>query len=96
MACEILFNDSLKQSLFSPEVVNKDEFPRLGCSIEGLQKLRPAFVKDGSGTVTAGNASGLIDLYFGFRDFALCVLDPSTGKKYQDSRKILWEFLFSP
>ena len=26
-----------------------------------LSKLRPAFVKDGSGTVTAGNASGLND-----------------------------------
>jgi acetyl-CoA acetyltransferase len=43
---------------FHSEVINKDEFPRHGCSIEGLQKLRPAFVKDGSGTVTAGNASG--------------------------------------
>lgn len=44
--------------IFLPEVVNKDEFPRQGCSIEALQKLRPAFVKDGTGTVTAGNASG--------------------------------------
>lgn len=44
--------------IFFPEVVNKDEFPRQGCSIEALQKLRPAFVKDGTGTVTAGNASG--------------------------------------
>ena len=38
--------------------VTKDEFPRSGCTIEGLQKLRPCFLKDGSGTVTAGNASG--------------------------------------
>lgn len=29
-----------------------------GCSIEALQKLRPAIIKDGTGTVTAGNASG--------------------------------------
>ena len=36
----------------------KDEFPRAGATIEGFQKLRPAFVKDGSGSVTAGNASG--------------------------------------
>ena len=35
-----------------------DEFPRPGCTIEALQKLRPCFLKDGSGTVTAGNASG--------------------------------------
>jgi acetyl-CoA acetyltransferase len=38
--------------------VNKDEFPRAGCTIEAFQKLRPAFVKDGTGSVTAGNASG--------------------------------------
>ncbi|KAL8570582.1 Acetyl-CoA acetyltransferase, cytosolic [Nucella lapillus] len=41
--------------------VKKDEFPRAGSTLEGLQKLRPAFIKDGSGTVTAGNASGLND-----------------------------------
>lgn len=37
-----------------------DEFIRHDCSLEALQKLRPAFKKDG-GTVTAGNASGLND-----------------------------------
>lgn len=50
------------------KVVNKDEFPRHGCSIEALRKLRPTFVKDGTGTVTAGNASGLND------GAAVCVL----------------------
>lgn len=35
-----------------------DEFPRAQSTLEGLQKLRPAFITDGSGTVTAGNASG--------------------------------------
>ena len=40
--------------------MSKDEFPRSGCTIEGLQKLKPAFIKDGTGTVTAGNASGEI------------------------------------
>ncbi|PVD28316.1 hypothetical protein C0Q70_10903 [Pomacea canaliculata] len=44
-----------------PQEVKQDEFPRAGCTIEGFQKLRPAFVKDGSGTVTAGNASGIND-----------------------------------
>ena len=44
-----------------PIEVKKDEFPRSGCTAEGLGKLRPAFIKDGSGTVTAGNASGIND-----------------------------------
>ena len=40
-------------------VVDTDEFPRFGTTIESLAKLRPAFKKDG--TVTAGNASGIND-----------------------------------
>jgi len=40
-------------------VVDTDEFPRHGTTLEGLAKLRPAFTKDGS--VTAGNASGIND-----------------------------------
>ena len=40
-------------------VVDKDEYIRHGATVEGMQKLRPAFTKDGS--VTAGNASGLND-----------------------------------
>ncbi|MAU47922.1 MAG: acetyl-CoA C-acetyltransferase [Rhodobacteraceae bacterium] len=40
-------------------VVNKDEYIRHGATIENMQKLRPAFSKDGS--VTAGNASGIND-----------------------------------
>jgi len=42
-----------------PIVFSKDEFVRPNSTIEGLQKLKPAFKKDG--TVTAGNASGLND-----------------------------------
>ena len=38
-------------------VVDKDEYIRHGATIENMQKLRPAFTKDGS--VTAANASGL-------------------------------------
>ena len=38
--------------------MDTDEFPRHGTTQEGLGRLKPAFVKDGSGTVTAGNASG--------------------------------------
>ncbi len=40
-------------------VVDADEFPRHGTTLESLSKLRPAFAKDGS--VTAGNASGIND-----------------------------------
>jgi acetyl-CoA C-acetyltransferase len=40
-------------------VVDTDEHPRHGTTIEALAKLRPAFTKDG--TVTAGNASGIND-----------------------------------
>ena len=40
-------------------VVADDEYIRHGATIEGMQKLRPAFSKDG--TVTAGNASGIND-----------------------------------
>lgn len=40
-------------------VVDQDEYIRHGATIEAMQKLKPAFDKDG--TVTAGNASGLND-----------------------------------
>ncbi|WP_282058621.1 acetyl-CoA C-acetyltransferase [Lentibacter algarum] len=40
-------------------VVDADEYIRHGATMEAMQKLRPAFAKDG--TVTAANASGLND-----------------------------------
>lgn len=40
-------------------VVDADEYIRHGATIEAMQKLRPAFTKDGS--VTAANASGIND-----------------------------------
>ncbi|MBN9438870.1 acetyl-CoA C-acetyltransferase [Bosea sp. (in: a-proteobacteria)] len=40
-------------------VVDADEYPRHGATIEAMAKLKPAFSKDG--TVTAGNASGIND-----------------------------------
>jgi acetyl-CoA C-acetyltransferase len=40
-------------------VVDSDEYPRHGASLDAMGKLKPAFEKDGS--VTAGNASGLND-----------------------------------
>ena len=42
-----------------PIVFQDDEFIRKGATIEGIQKVRPAFKKDGS--VTAANASGIND-----------------------------------
>ena len=41
-------------------VVDTDEFPRHGTTVEALGKLRPAFAKEG-GSVTAGKASGIND-----------------------------------
>src|SRR5437763_4295717 len=40
-------------------VVDTDEFPRHGATLDGMAKLKPAFEKDG--TVTAGSASGIND-----------------------------------
>ncbi|TCP44472.1 acetyl-CoA C-acetyltransferase [Rhodovulum marinum] len=40
-------------------VVADDEYIRHGATLDSMQKLRPAFTKDGS--VTAGNASGIND-----------------------------------
>jgi acetyl-CoA C-acetyltransferase len=40
-------------------IVDADEYPKHGTTVESLAKLRPAF--DKAGTVTAGNASGIND-----------------------------------
>lgn len=40
-------------------VVDADEYPKAGVTVESIAKLRPAFEKDG--TVTAANASGIND-----------------------------------
>jgi acetyl-CoA C-acetyltransferase len=42
-------------------VVDADEYPRHGTTLDAVSKLKPAFIADGSGTVTAGNASGIND-----------------------------------
>src|SRR5690606_8590797 len=62
------YRDALAKDIFKDEIVpvvlkdrkgketsiERDEHPRPDTVIEGLQKLKPAFKKDG--TVTAGNA----------------------------------------
>jgi len=50
---------AIPQRKGDPVVVDTDEFPRHGTTAEGLGKLRPAF--EATGTVTAGNASGIND-----------------------------------
>ncbi|WP_407371621.1 thiolase family protein [Carnobacterium sp.] len=45
----------------SMTVIDADEHPRPETNMESLARLKPAFRKDGKGTITAGNASGLND-----------------------------------
>jgi acetyl-CoA C-acetyltransferase len=41
------------------KIIDTDEYPRFGATIDAMAKLRPAFAKEG--TVTAANASGIND-----------------------------------
>ena len=50
---------TIQQRKGDPTVVEVDEHPRSGSTIEGLAKLRPIVRADG--TITAGNASGIND-----------------------------------
>ena len=50
---------SIPQKKGDPLVVDSDEYPRAGTTVEKLAALKPAFKKDGS--VTAGNSSGIND-----------------------------------
>jgi acetyl-CoA C-acetyltransferase len=50
---------AIPQKKGDPVIFDSDEFPRHGTTAETLAKLRPAF--DSTGTVTAGNASGIND-----------------------------------
>lgn len=66
----------IPQKKGEPKKVSLDEFIKPDTTLEILQKLKPAFKKDG-GTVTAGNASGVND--------GACVLllaGETTLKKY--------------
>jgi len=59
----------LSQEILPVEIIEKksrilfeeDEHPRPDTSLEALGKLKPVFLKDGSGIVTAGNSSGMND-----------------------------------
>lgn len=66
-ACNALTHDAFREEIEPVEIktrkgvkiVDTDEGPRQGLTLADLQKLRPAFCKDG--TVTAGNASTVND-----------------------------------
>lgn len=58
---EGLFEDEIIPiRLPDDSIISKDEGPRKGVTLESLQKIRPAFVKD-IGVTTAGNASQISD-----------------------------------
>lgn len=50
---------AIPQRKGDPVIFDTDEFPKFGTTAEGLQKLKPAFKKEG--IVTAANASGIND-----------------------------------
>lgn len=58
LAEEIIAVD-IPQRKGEPVVMNRDEAPRVGTTLEALSALRSAFSKDG--TITAGNAPGVND-----------------------------------
>lgn len=49
----------IPQKKGDPVIIDTDEYPRHGSTLDKMAKLKPAFKKDG--TVTAGNASGIND-----------------------------------
>src|SRR5438477_1291484 len=61
-------------------VVDADEFPRPGTTLDSVAKLKPAFEKDG--TVTAGNASGI-------NDGAAVVVLMKASQAAKEGRKVL-------
>jgi acetyl-CoA C-acetyltransferase len=61
-------------------VVDSDEYPKHGTTLDAIAKLRPAFAKDG--TVTAGNASGI-------NDGAAAVVLMKTSEAAKANRKVL-------
>ncbi|VDH04974.1 3-oxoadipyl-CoA thiolase [Bergeyella zoohelcum] len=57
---EEIITIEIPQRKGEPIRISEDEFIKPNTTLEGLSKLKPAFVKE-HGTVTAGNASGLND-----------------------------------
>lgn len=57
-------------------IVSQDEYIRNGSTMEAMKKLKPCFVTDGTGTVTAGSSSGIND-----GAAAVVVMDASTASR---------------
>jgi acetyl-CoA C-acetyltransferase len=75
---------AVAQNQGEPMLVDTDEHPRRGTTVEKLAGLRPAFKQDGS--VTAGNASGI-------NDGAAAVVVASAARARQLGRKPLAEVI---
>lgn len=58
---EEIVSVSLKDYRGNEYQFDTDEFPNRNCTREKLGTLKPSFLKDGTGTVTAGSASGIND-----------------------------------
>ncbi|MFQ5654587.1 MAG: acetyl-CoA C-acetyltransferase [Planctomycetota bacterium] len=68
-------------------VIDRDDHVRADTTLEGLARLRPAFGKDG--TVTAGNASGIVD---GGAAMIIAAADAEAAKDCAHlGRVIAWE-----
>ena len=77
---------TVPQRRADPVVVDTDEHPRHGSTLEGLQKLNPIVRADG--TITAGNASGIND-----GACALLIASESAAREYQlepTARIVAW------
>jgi acetyl-CoA C-acetyltransferase len=61
-------------------IIDTDEYPKAGVTVDSIGKLRPAFAKDG--TVTAANASGI-------NDGAAAVVLMKASDAAKDGRKVL-------
>jgi acetyl-CoA C-acetyltransferase len=61
-------------------VVDADEYPKHGTTLDAISKLRPAFAKDG--TVTAANASGI-------NDGAAAVVLMKASEAAKENRRVL-------
>ncbi len=57
-------------------VIDRDEYPKAGVTVDSIKHLRPAFLKDG--TVTAANASGIND-----GAAAVLLMSEAAAKKHQ-------------
>ncbi len=78
------FDDEIIKISHNGSVIAQDEYPRLGCKIADLEKLKTAFQENG--TVTAGNSSGIND---GASAILLTSLEETKKKSIKPLAKIV-------